>query len=247
MLVGGIQSHSRGERPMETCPQDLGLLLVSQGQEQCLPGVRLHCTPTPKCLNQNAFLPDELSHQDMQQQPFLLTVTYATGLQYWVEKLNLLESPDFRPLVGSVIELREMVREHVMFTNWDLLQGLGRVNPGATSQWPQPSSSSRVVLPLGNEPSELDTGFTEGTTQTASLAMSDVEPMRHITPPDGTKEDNWYLLVITALIRQLSLGSAGNDLGESSPAQPGGDTFWNPCMVAVLLGQQGGLVIKVPL
>ena len=33
--------------------------------------------PTPKCLTQNVFLPDELSYQAVQQQPFLLTVAYA--------------------------------------------------------------------------------------------------------------------------------------------------------------------------
>ena len=33
--------------------------------------------PAPKCLTQNVFLPDVLSYQDVQQQPFLLTVAYA--------------------------------------------------------------------------------------------------------------------------------------------------------------------------
>ena len=183
-------------------------------------------------------LPDELSYQDVQQQPFLLTITYAWGLQYWAEKLNLPESPDFCPLVESVIELREMVKEHIMFTNWDLFWGLGRVNPGAMSQWLQPSLSSfaRIVLPLGNKPSELDTGFTEATTQTASPDMSNVEPTGHIIPPDGTEEKNQYVLVITTLIRQLNLGSVHGNLGESSSALPGRDTFWNPHMAAVLSG-----------
>ena len=172
----------------------------------------------------------------MWQQPFLLTVAYTRGLQYWAERLNLPESPDFCPLVGSVIELRGTVREHLVFTNWDLLWGLGRVNPRATSQWPQPSSSSRVVPPLGDEPGELDTSFTEATTQTASPAMSNVKLMRHITPPDGMEEENQYLLVITASIRQLNLGSAGIDIRESSTAPPGGDTFQNSHMAAVLSG-----------
>ena len=152
-----------------------------------------------------------------------------------MEKLNLPESPDFFPLVGSVIELREAVREHIVFTNWDLLQDLGRVNLGVMNQWPQPSSSSRIVLPLGDEPSELDTGFTEATTQTTSPAVSCVL-LRHITPLDGTEEENWYLLVVTTLISQLNLGSASNNLGESSAIPPGGDTFQNPCMAAVLSG-----------
>ena len=65
--------------------------------------------PAPKCLNGNAFLPDELSYQDVWQQPILLTVAYARGLQHWGEKLNLLESSDLHPLAGSVVELRETV------------------------------------------------------------------------------------------------------------------------------------------
>ena len=157
---------------------------IPKVRSRALPGQDYTASPAPKCLTQNAFLPDELSYQDVQQQPFLLTVTYAQGLQYWAEKLILPESPDFCPLAGSVIELREMVKEHIMFTSLDLFWGLGRVNLGATSQWPQPSSSI-IAPPLGNEPSELDTGFTEATTQTASLAMSDVEPTGHITPTDG--------------------------------------------------------------
>ena len=35
------------------------------------------CPPAPRCLTQSVFLPDELSYQDVQQQPFLLTVAYA--------------------------------------------------------------------------------------------------------------------------------------------------------------------------
>ena len=92
--------------------------------------------PAPKCLNRNAFLPDELSYQDIWQQPILLMVAYAWGLQYWVEKLNLPESPDLCPLAGSVVELRETVQEHVTFTNWDVLWRLGEVHMGAMSWWP---------------------------------------------------------------------------------------------------------------
>ena len=158
------------------------------------------------------------------------------GLQYWTEKCNLPESPDFYPLVGSVIELREAVREHVVFTNWDLLQDLGRVNLGAMNLWPQTSSSSRVVLPLGNKPSELDTAFTEATTQTVSLATTNVEPTRCITPPVGMEGENQYQLVITTSIGQLSLGSASNGLKESSTAPHRGDTFQNPQMAAVFSG-----------
>ena len=182
----------------------------------------------------------------MQQQPFLLTITYARGLKYWAERLNPPESPDFCPLVGSVIELREMVREHIMFTNWDLLQGLGRVNPGVTSQWPHPRSSSRVVPPLGNEPSEPDTGLTEATTQTASLAMSCIEPLRCITPLDGMEEENWYLLVITTSIRQPTHGLLAIILESHQLPHLEGILSRPHVWHLFSLGQQGQSVIKVP-
>ena len=117
MLVVGTQSHSRHVGPAKTSPQDSGLLLNSWSKELGLPRTGFHCAPTPKCLNRNAFLPDDLSYQDIWQQPFFLTVAYARGLQYWAEKLNLPDGSNFCPLVGSVIELQEMVKEHV-FTDW---------------------------------------------------------------------------------------------------------------------------------
>ena len=43
------------------------------GQEYTMP-------PAPKCLSRNTFLLDELSYQDIQQQPTLLRVAYARGL-----------------------------------------------------------------------------------------------------------------------------------------------------------------------
>ena len=41
--------------------------------------------PAPRSLDINAFLPDELSYQDMQQQPALLMIAYARSLQNWAE------------------------------------------------------------------------------------------------------------------------------------------------------------------
>ena len=156
-------------------------------------------------------------------------------MQYWAEKLNL---PEICPLARSAIEFRERVKEHITLTKWDVIQGLGRVNPGATSQWPQTSSTSlgRMEPPLGNQPVEQDTSFMEETTQTASPAMSSVELSGPITPPDRMEEENWYVLVVTASIWQLNLETADVDLGESVTALPGRDAFWNPCMVAVFLG-----------
>ena len=92
--------------------------------------------PTLKCLSTNAFLLDELSHQDIWQKPTLLMIAYARGLQYWAEKFNLPRSLDLQPSAESVVELRETVQEYVTFDHWDVVQGLGAIHLGSTSQWP---------------------------------------------------------------------------------------------------------------
>ena len=137
--------------------------------------------PTPKCLNRNAFLLDELSYQDIWQQLILLMVAYARNLQYWVEKLNLPRSPDLCPLAGSAVELRETVREHVTFNHWDVVQGLGAIHLGSTSQWPQTTLFSHMLsLPVEGQ------DFMETTTHTTSpVAEEDVT--RCTTPPSGTE------------------------------------------------------------
>ena len=48
--------------------------LIPEVRKQGLSEAGFHGTPTPKYLNRNGFLPNDLSYQDMQWQPFLLTV-----------------------------------------------------------------------------------------------------------------------------------------------------------------------------
>ena len=122
--------------------------------------------PAPKCLNRNVFLPDELSYQGAWQQLILLMVAYARGLQYWAEKLNLLESLDLHPLAGSVVELRKTVWEHVTFTNWDIVQGLRAIHLGSTSWLPQ-TTLFRCVLSMPVEGQD----FMEKTTMLLSLLL----------------------------------------------------------------------------
>ena len=85
-------------------------------------------------------------------------------------------------------------------------------------------------------PVNLMLALQEAATWTTSPAMTNVELIRHITPLVGMERENRYLLVITASIGKLNLGSAGNGLKESSAALPRGDTFQNPCMAAVPSG-----------
>ena len=84
---------------------------------RAIPGQGYTALPAPKCLDRNVFLPDDLSYQDIWQQPVLLMIAYVRGLHYWAEKHNPPESPEFHPLAGGVVELREAVREYVTFTN----------------------------------------------------------------------------------------------------------------------------------
>ena len=180
--------------------------------------------PAPKCLNRNAFLSDGLWCQDVQQQPFLLTLTYARGLQYWVEKLNLPDGSDFCPLTGSVVELKgDGKRTHCVHQLGPSL-GFGGVDPKAMSQGSQTSSSS-MVMPLLDDKSSKP------------------------NPPVRMEGENCYLLVVTASIGQHSLEPSGKGLKGSLTAQCGGDIFTNPQMAAVLSTSMravdyGGATIK---
>ena len=69
--------------------------------------------PTPRSLDRKAFLPDDLSYQDVWQKPALLTIAYTRSLQYWVEKQSPPRSWNLCPLVESVVELWEAVKEYV--------------------------------------------------------------------------------------------------------------------------------------
>ena len=89
---------------------------------------------------------------------------------------------------------------------------------------------------LGNQPVEQNTSFMEATAQIAFPAMSSVELTRPITPPDRMEEETWYVLVITALIRQLNLETASADLRESVTVLPERGAFQNPHMATVFLG-----------
>ena len=127
------------------------------------------------------------------------------------------------------------MEEHVMFTHWEIFWDLERVDPEAMSQWPQTSSSGlgRMEPPLDNQPGKQNIHFMEAATQTTSPAMTNVELTGCIIPPDRTQEENQYVLVITASIRQLNLGTADDDLEELVTASPGQDDYWNPCRADV--------------
>ena len=110
---------------------------IPEVRMRATPGQGYTAPPAPRCLNRNAFLLDDLLYQDVWQQPVLLMITYARGLQYWAENHNLPENPDSCPLAGCVLELGEAIREYITFTNWDVFLDLEADYQGATTQWPQ--------------------------------------------------------------------------------------------------------------
>ena len=185
---------------------------------------QLYTVPSaPKCLSRNAFILDELSYQDVHQQPTLLKVTYTRGLQYWAEKLNLPRNPDLCPLVGSVVELRETMQEHVTFNHWDVVQGLGAIHLGSTSQWLQATLFSCILrLPVEGQ------DFMEATTQ----SNTEEDKVGCTTPLPRTEGENQYLFVVTASVGQLNLGPHSDGL-EGSRAE---NTFQNPRIATMFPG-----------
>ena len=101
--------------------------------------------PALRSLDRNAFLPNDLSYHDMQQKPALLMMVYARSLQYWAEKQSLPRSWDLCPLVESVIELWEMVKEYVTINYLDIIRDLGMTNEESLSHEIQATIFSHVL------------------------------------------------------------------------------------------------------
>ena len=111
---------------------------IPEVRMRATPGQGYTALPTPRCLDRNTFLLDDLLHQDIWQQPVLLMIAYVRGLQYWAEKHNPLENPDTCSLAGGVIELREAVREYVTFTRWIVFWDLGWFTKELQTSGPKP-------------------------------------------------------------------------------------------------------------
>ena len=154
--------------------------------------------PAPRSLNRNAFLPDDLSYQGVQQKTAPLTIAYARSLQYWVEKQSLPRNWNLHPLVESVIELQEAVKEYATFNHQDIIQGLG------TDEEPQATIFSQVLSSSSKNP---DVGRT--TTHTTGTATE--RDMTECTASSArTKNGEPCLLFVMASVVQLNLGPSVN-------------------------------------
>ena len=75
---------------------------ILEVQSRMFSGEGYSMPPAPQSLNRGAYLPDNLTYQDVRWQPALLTVAYCRCLQSWAEKCNLPRNPDFCPLAERV-------------------------------------------------------------------------------------------------------------------------------------------------
>ena len=90
--------------------------------------------PAPKCLARSRFLPGDLTYQDIQWQPLLLTLAYAQAWQYWAEKVSLPTLDAYCPLAMSIVELKWWAEGHITFSKQDIFHNLGDTVPEARSQ-----------------------------------------------------------------------------------------------------------------
>ena len=182
--------------------------------------------PTLRILDRNAFLPDDLSYQDMQQKPALLTMVYARSLQYWADKQSPLRSHNLHPLAESVIKLWEMVKEYITLNYLDIIQDLGVTNEESPSHECQATIFNHMLSSPKEEQEPRST-----TTHVAPF-VTKRDTAEYTPSPTRTERENPYLILVTASVARLNLGLGGNTTGRSIA---GGNAFQNPLMVATFL------------
>ena len=158
---------------------------------------------TLRSLDRNAFLPDELSYQDMWQQLALLMIAYTRSLQYWVEKQSPLRSQNLHPLVESAVELWEAVKEYVTFNHQDIVRGLGATHV----QSPRHESHTTIfscMLSSLSEEQEVRRATTYAASPVTKRDMAECA-----TSPAGTERENPCLLFVTASVAWLNLRPGG--------------------------------------
>ena len=118
---------------------------ILEVQSRMFSGEGYSVPPTPQSLNRGAFLPDNLTYQDVRWQPTLLTVAYCQCLQSWAEKCNLPRNPNFCPLAESMRELRQAICKFVNITQEYVIKGLEREESEGGHQ-PSPTTIFSHVL-----------------------------------------------------------------------------------------------------
>ena len=157
LLVGGTYHHSWGGGPKEAGQKIQTCFSIPAIRCETFPGQGYTIPPAPKSLTRGRFISNDLTYQDIQWQPLLMTMAYACTLQYWAEWANLPVNPDHCPLAMRIIKLMWQVRGHITFYKWDIFQNLERValetadrDPAAPRGTPSPSlpQSNQFPCPL---------------------------------------------------------------------------------------------------
>ena len=198
------------------------IILCAWGLPKGISRTSIHCTSSPWVLNRGAFHLEELTYQDVRQQPVLLMIAYARCLQHRVEKNHPPKNPDFCPWAECVRELWQTVWEYVNITYRDVMQGLEiekceASHPGMTIfSWllANPTDEPRIVEdpPCQESPSPKD------------------KAIWCAPPPQGLEQHERHVLVVTSSVGWLDLRGSGDDVRESQGSR---SLFQNCRMLAM--------------
>ena len=183
--------------------------------------------PGPQSLNRGAYLPDNLTYQDVRQQPTLLTVGYCPCLQHWVEKCILPGNPDFCPLAKSMRELRQAIHEFTNITQEDVMKGLEMEEPEGGHQ-PSPTTIFSQVLGLQANRQEAE----ESSAKSRDRAITCAPPTLRL------EQEDCFVLVITSLMSQLTIGAGSNNI------RRGRNSLWSRRRAAIFLPHHPVLPIE---
>ena len=82
-------------------------------------------------------------------------------LQYWAEKFRPPAHPDYCPLVISIMELIQHVKEHITFYKQDVFQGLGSIAPETVNWDPAVPKGHCITQPTKTDVRSMESGSTE--------------------------------------------------------------------------------------
>ena len=166
--------------------------------------------PALRSLDRNAFLPDDLSYQDVWQKLALLMMAYPRSLQYWVVKQSPPRSQNLHLLTESVIELWEVVKEYVPLNYRDIIHDLGVTDEESPSHEPHATIFS-CMLSSPKEEQELRRTTTYITSTAAERDMA-----KYTASPARTERENPCLLFVTSSVARLNLGPGGDTTRRST-------------------------------
>ena len=169
-LVDGTPSHSGYKRPPEAAQKIRASFYIPEVRMRTLLEPGFTTPPMPRSPDRNAFLPNDLSYQDMWQNPALLMIAYARSLQYWVEKQSLPRSRNLHTLAESVVELQEAVNEYVIFNYRDIIRDLGATHNASPTHEPHTPIFSHML----SSPSEEQ--VRGATTHASSTVTKGIRP-----------------------------------------------------------------------